>query len=151
MVAWALDGLKATRPDVAVEFEAAVEKGKRLRVKAGRPKKGTENAGNARINYQTAEHIRARLERDGYAASGGDHGAKSSAVTSPDGFAPQLRRWHSSAFTPRHGTPHQGHEYLRQGLPPRWFLRRRDRIDIAVLKISRSLTSLPLSRIRYKF
>jgi hypothetical protein len=62
-----LDGVDLSEMAGALDqiFEEAVEKGKRLRVKPGRPKKGTENAGNARINYQTAEHIRARLERDG--------------------------------------------------------------------------------------
>jgi hypothetical protein len=74
MVEWALQGLQATRPDVAVEFADAVEQGK-LRATAGAPE-GNKNAskqnnsGNTRIESlgkaNNAAYIRARLERDGH-------------------------------------------------------------------------------------
>ncbi len=61
MVEWALDGLKATRPDVAVEFEAAVKLGKNggVRVKQSSVTRPLGKQCNA-------AYIRARLERDGY-------------------------------------------------------------------------------------
>jgi hypothetical protein len=87
MVEWALEGLQATRPDVAVKFADAVETGK-LAKRGGQP--GNQNARklemqgaplgnqNARVENDSciarvvslgentnAAYIRARLERDG--------------------------------------------------------------------------------------
>lgn len=67
MVEWALDGLKATRPDVAVEFEDAVKLGQAKHAGPGRGKKTASNTSGLSLGKRcNAAYIRARLERDGH-------------------------------------------------------------------------------------
>ena len=72
MVDWALEGLKATRPDVAVEFAAAAEIGKKLLTKGGDRKSVAfkDQSSNTQLipvsKKWDAAYIRARLERDGH-------------------------------------------------------------------------------------
>jgi hypothetical protein len=60
-VAWAIDGLRRMKPHEAIPYKRAI-----LRGKAGRPKKGEGNVGDANISKggTTAPYIVARLERD---------------------------------------------------------------------------------------
>jgi hypothetical protein len=67
MVAWALKGLEATRPDIAVKFHDAVKLGQ----KGGQP--GNRNArkeknehSNTTFVSRGSDYIRARLKRDGH-------------------------------------------------------------------------------------
>ena len=64
------------------------------------------------------------------------------------GFDGQPRSCSPSACRPRHSIPHHRQACFRQGRPPRWFFRRRDRIDAAAFKTSSSLGSWLLKRIR---
>lgn len=67
MVEWALEGLKATRPDVAVTFADAVTAG--LRAKPGRPSEAERNANPISIRRQhgtSRNYILKKLARDGY-------------------------------------------------------------------------------------
>jgi hypothetical protein len=68
--AWALEGLKATRPDVAVKFADAVKWGKNGRPAKANRAKARNNSRITRIvsagKSDNAAYIRARLERDGH-------------------------------------------------------------------------------------
>ena len=66
--------------------------------------------------------------------------------SSRDRIAHALRERANQGIPPAH----QRQAYCRQGLPPRWLFRIRDRIDPAAFKTSASLGSLLLNRIRYE-
>jgi hypothetical protein len=65
MVDWALEGLKATRPDMAVKFEDAVKLGSAKHAGPGRGKKTSRDT-RGLGESDTAAYIRGRLERDGH-------------------------------------------------------------------------------------